>query len=140
MNGNWIDRLHGTPEGQRLLERERLILEITELAERGLEQSRMNRADLARALDRSPAFVSKLLNGSNNFTVATLVDLFAVMNQSLHVVAGPLGDSAWISPSNASASFSNSGTSFSQYAYRLATDCFASESPEPEDEFNSLAA
>jgi ribosome-binding protein aMBF1 (putative translation factor) len=51
------------------------ILEITEAVTCRLEQLGMSRAELARRLGSSPAYVTKILRGEANFTLATIAKL-----------------------------------------------------------------
>ena len=73
-----------------LLEQERLILEATELLHHLLQQSGINRADLARRLGRSKGHVTQLLNGDRNMTLRTLSDLAYVLGHRIQMGAQPL--------------------------------------------------
>ncbi len=77
---------------QRALERARFAIEATEALCALMEAQKVSRADLARLIDRSPAFLTKILRGSHNFTIATLADLFAELGASVHLELAPLGD------------------------------------------------
>lgn len=90
---NWMHRLMSDPEGRRLLEQERVLLEATEAICRLMRASNVTKSDLAERLGRSPAFVTKLLRGNNNFTLRTLADVFGALEASLHLDIGPAGDS-----------------------------------------------
>ena len=92
MSANWIQSLHETAEGRRLLEQERVLLEVTEIICKLMEASGVSKSQLARSLSKSPAFVTKILNGTNNFTLRTLSDVFLALGKSLHVELGPAGD------------------------------------------------
>lgn len=47
---------------------------------------------LARRLDVSPARISKILDGSNNFEIDTLADLSIAFGRGVHIVFGIDGD------------------------------------------------
>lgn len=51
---------------------ERAILRATEEIFLAMERKRISRAELARRLDSSPAYVTKVLRGNANFTLETL--------------------------------------------------------------------
>jgi antitoxin component HigA of HigAB toxin-antitoxin module len=54
---------------------EKAKLDFTEEVVEHMEKRGMNRVELARRLGRSPAYVTKLLRGNNNFTLQTMVQL-----------------------------------------------------------------
>lgn len=68
----WLDE---SPENQRLLAQESLILEVSEAIWAALEKLDMTKADLARALESSKANVTQLLDGRRNMTLRTLADI-----------------------------------------------------------------
>ncbi len=92
MTTTWIERLGATDEGRRLLEQERLIVEVTEAVATLMSKQDVSRSVLARRIGKSPAFVTKLLRGNNNFTLRTLSDVFSSLGKSMHVTVGELGD------------------------------------------------
>ena len=49
------------------------IIEFTESVLEQLERKNMTRADLAEKMNVSPAYITKLIGGSNNFTLRTMV-------------------------------------------------------------------
>jgi hypothetical protein len=49
------------------------ILEFTEALCRIMERDAVTRAELARRLDTSPAYVTKILRGTSNFTLESMV-------------------------------------------------------------------
>lgn len=67
------------PEIARLLAQEELILDITEQICEFLEKEKISRADLARRLGKSKAFVTQLLGGGRNLTLRTLADVISVL-------------------------------------------------------------
>lgn len=92
MTANWIDRLRQTEDGRRAVERARLVMQATEAIASLLEEQGVSRAELARRIGKSPAFVTKLLRGDNNFTLRTLSDVFFALNRSAHLSLGNVGD------------------------------------------------
>jgi len=89
---NWVDRLAQSTTGRRLLEQERVVMEATEALCDLMEQQGVSRSELARRLNISPAYITKMLRGTNNFTLRKLSDAFSALGQSLHVYYGPAGD------------------------------------------------
>ena len=83
MTATWITELAKDEEGRRLLEQERLILEVTESIANVMEEQGISRDELAKRLGKTPAFVTKLLRGDNNLTLRTLADVFYAMNHGL---------------------------------------------------------
>lgn len=94
MTANWIENLEQDEQGRRILEQERLILEVTEAIATLLEEQNVSRSELARRIGKSPAFVSKLLRGDNNFTLRTLSDVFFAVDRAAHLSLGDVGDGA----------------------------------------------
>ena len=71
-----VDRFESSsPENRRLLKKEELILEVTEMLSSALEQSGVSQSELARRLGKSKGFVSQLLAGGRNLTLSTISDL-----------------------------------------------------------------
>jgi transcriptional regulator with XRE-family HTH domain len=62
-------------EHRRLLEQERLIVEATELIVSLMQKGGVTKAELARRLGRSRAYVTQLLRGPQNMTVRTFADV-----------------------------------------------------------------
>ena len=92
MTRKWFERLTDTDEGRRLLEQERLVLEATEAIATLMEQERISRTELARKINKSPAYITKLLRGTNNFTLRNLSDVFFALGRSAHITLGKTGD------------------------------------------------
>ena len=53
--------------------------------ERRLQQVNMSKADLAREIGKSPAYVTKLLRGDANLTIKSMVQLATAVDGSLHI-------------------------------------------------------
>ena len=60
------------PEFRRLLSIEALVAEASEVIARLMAEQNVSKADLARKLDKSRAWVTQLLSGKANMTVRTL--------------------------------------------------------------------
>ena len=86
------DAFLSSPEGRRMYEHERVMLEATEVLCRLMEARRVTSAELARKLGVTPARVSQLLSGSRNLTLSSLAEAFHVLGRSMHVVHGPPTD------------------------------------------------
>jgi transcriptional regulator with XRE-family HTH domain len=50
-----------------------------------MEEQELSQADLAKAVGVSPAFISKVLHGSTNYTLKTMAKLGRALGASLHV-------------------------------------------------------
>lgn len=61
------------------------ILDITEQISRGLIKKGLTKKDLADKLNSSQAYVTKLLNGSNNYTLKTLVKISESLDLDLDI-------------------------------------------------------
>ncbi|HVF60486.1 MAG TPA: helix-turn-helix transcriptional regulator [Thermoanaerobaculia bacterium] len=67
------------------------ILAFTEDLTRAMEREGVSRAELARRLGATPAYVTKILRGNVNFTLATMVRLARALGAELHVQLSPRG-------------------------------------------------
>jgi transcriptional regulator with XRE-family HTH domain len=76
-----IERFESVPEGKRLLDQERLILQATEAIIKLMQQQDVSRTELARRLGRSKGWISQLLAGEANFTLRTLADVFGALER-----------------------------------------------------------
>jgi transcriptional regulator with XRE-family HTH domain len=63
--------------------KELAILEFTEELVRAMEQAGVSRSELARRIDRSPAYITKVLRGSANFTLASMTKLALALDMEL---------------------------------------------------------
>lgn len=70
---------------------EGLILDITEEMCRAMEEKGIDRAELADELGVSRAFVSKLLNGTPNLTIKTLMKISNALGRELSIKMPPPG-------------------------------------------------
>ena len=90
MSGSLMERLTSTPEGMRLYQQERAILEVTELVCQIMDEQNVSRAELAERLGRTKGYVTQLLDGRANMTVRTISDVFLALERAVHFQDGPL--------------------------------------------------
>lgn len=72
----------------RLYNRERLKQEAAIGIFNLMEQKDINRAALARTIGKPRSFVTKVLEGSHNFTLKTLADVYAALGRTVHLSLG----------------------------------------------------
>lgn len=82
-------------ENRALYQQEELLLEVTELLSSVMEDNGVSKAELARRLGRSKAFVTQCLGGGQNLTLRTLSDLFLALGYRLQTGAVPTSDHAY---------------------------------------------
>ena len=87
---NWRQRLRDTEEGRKMLMQERVLLEANEGMCLLMEQQAISKAELAKRMGVSPAYITKVLRGSNNFTLRKLSDAFFDLGHSVHIGYKPL--------------------------------------------------
>lgn len=88
-----LDALRDTPAYRA----EKLALELTEEIHARMETQGVGKSELARLLGTSPAYVTKVLRGTNNFTLESLVKLAAALDSSVSVHFSPNGTSGvWL--------------------------------------------
>jgi transcriptional regulator with XRE-family HTH domain len=75
------------PEYRKIYAIEGLIADAAQLICDLLERRKMKQADLARLLNKTPAFVSQLLNGKANMTVRTLAEVVHALGASVKLDA-----------------------------------------------------
>ncbi len=74
------------PEFAKLMAEESLILEITEKIIELMQKDNITKAELAKRLGKSKGFITQLLDGSRNFTVRTIADIFHALGYGLQVM------------------------------------------------------
>lgn len=81
---------------EQLKEQERLILEATEVISRCMQERGVSKAELARRVGRSRAYLTQVLSGSRNMTLRTLADLAHALDcrvtMSAKVAGGALAE------------------------------------------------
>jgi transcriptional regulator with XRE-family HTH domain len=125
-------------ENPELFRQEELILEITELLARVMEQNGVTKADIARKLKKTKPFVSQCLSGEQNLTLRTVADLFGALGYKMQVGATAIEDSG----KAIHRLYPIGGWSFEQSCGITDTliDCAASEEIEIEEEVFPEAA
>jgi transcriptional regulator with XRE-family HTH domain len=61
------------------------VIEFTEDLQRRMEEQNVSRAELARRMGTSRAYITRLLGGDANFTLMTMVKLSMAVGGALHV-------------------------------------------------------
>jgi transcriptional regulator with XRE-family HTH domain len=61
------------------------VLEITEQISKRLEELKWSNKDFAHKMKTSQAWITKLLNGKNNFTLKTLLKISKTLNMQLDI-------------------------------------------------------
>ena len=77
----FIERAEGSPEYWI----EGAILEFTEALSRAMASEKVSRAELARRIGASPAYITKVLRGNANFTLASMVKLSRALDHELRL-------------------------------------------------------
>jgi len=81
------DELMLDPEYRKLYAIEGLIADTAQLIWDLMERKKMKQADVARLLNKTPAFVSQLLNGKANMTVRTLAEVVYALGATVKIAA-----------------------------------------------------
>lgn len=69
-------------------------MDFTDSLESLMQRRGVNKSDLARRIETSPAYITKILRGSTNFTLETMVKLVRALEGELHVRACAKEDDA----------------------------------------------
>jgi transcriptional regulator with XRE-family HTH domain len=77
------------PEFRRLLSIEALVAEASEAIAKLMAEQNVSKADLARRLNKSRAWVTQLLSGKANMTIRTLAEAVYVLDAELKLHAQP---------------------------------------------------
>jgi len=77
------------PEFRRLLTIEALVTEASEMIARLMAERNVSRADLARKLNKSRAWVTQLLSGKANVTIRTLGEVVYALGAEVKLNAQP---------------------------------------------------
>ena len=75
------------PEFQRLMSIEALVADASELIASLMAEQNMSKADLARRLNKSRAWVTQLLSGNANMTVRTLAEVAFALDKEVKLEA-----------------------------------------------------
>jgi len=82
-----FDEFLSDKHGRRVYERESLAFEASEMICRLMEESGVNRAELAHRIGASKSLVTQLLTGSRNMTMHTLADLAFSLDHKIEMHA-----------------------------------------------------
>jgi transcriptional regulator with XRE-family HTH domain len=72
---------------RRLARQEQLLFDATELISRAMKQEGVTKAEIAKRLGKSKAFVTQVMRGQNNMTLRTLSDLADVLGYDVELGA-----------------------------------------------------
>ncbi len=72
---SFIQKLKSSPDSNKLLKQERLVLAVTEAICELMNSKQVSRSELASRMKTSKSFVSQLLAGQANMTLRTLSDV-----------------------------------------------------------------
>ena len=78
------------PEFRKLLSIESLVAEASEVIAKLMAKRNVSKADLARRLNKSRAWVTQLLSGKTNMTVRTLAEVVHALNGEVKLHAEPM--------------------------------------------------
>lgn len=67
------------------------IIDFTEELCRVMDAKGVSRAELARRIETSPAYVTKILRGRSNFTLASIVRVAHALGHEIHIHMAPKG-------------------------------------------------
>jgi|APFre7841882724_1041349.scaffolds.fasta_scaffold36655_3 transcriptional regulator with XRE-family HTH domain len=81
----WLSDILKSFEGDLDFRLETLILELTESISKRMKEKNINRTQLAKLLNVSPPAITKILNGTSNFTLRTLLSIANTLNLDLDV-------------------------------------------------------
>jgi len=85
-----LDRFRGTLD----YELANAEMDFTDSLETLMQRRGINKSELARRIETSPAYITKILRGSTNFTLETMVKLVRALDGELHVRACAKEDQA----------------------------------------------
>ena len=81
----WFEEMLDSVKDSFTFRLETIILNITEQISKRMKEKQTNRVQLAKALNVSPAAVTRVLRGNSNFTLKTLLTLGDVLDLNLEV-------------------------------------------------------
>lgn len=87
---NVLDSFRGTLD----YELANVEMDFTDSLETLMNRRGVSKSELARRIDTSPAYITKILRGSTNFTLETMVKLVRALDGELHVRACGKEDNA----------------------------------------------
>ena len=94
MTKTYFDKMTESPEAKRIYQQERAILAATELIWQTMQEQGISKAQLAKRLGKSRAYVTQLLDGRANMTLRTVVDVFFALGKSVDVCCRPVSQAS----------------------------------------------
>jgi len=91
---NMFEKMIADAQTRNTYWEELAIIKFSEEVCQLMEKQGVSRAELARRLNKSQAWVTKLLGGSNNFTLETMVRVSRALGGELNVRVQPEGTQA----------------------------------------------
>lgn len=85
-----FEQLMESPEFRRLYAIEGLVTEAGEFIARLMQERGVTKADLARRLGKSRAYITQMLSGSANLTVRTLAEVAYALGAEVRLEAAPI--------------------------------------------------
>jgi len=85
-----FEQLIERPEFRKLYAIEGLVTEAGEFIARLMREQKVTKAELARRLGRSRAYITQMLSGSTNLTVRTLAEVAYALGAEVRLGAVPL--------------------------------------------------
>lgn len=89
MNDNFFTERYEKRKNDPEFILEGIILELTVQICREMEKQNINRAELARRLGKSRAYVTRMLDGNTNFTLQSLVKIASALGSDIEVNIKP---------------------------------------------------
>lgn len=93
MEKNLSKWLESQPDNGRVFAQERLIVAVTECIWEQLEEQQKTKADVAKTLGKSKAYLTQVLNGTRNMTLRTLSDIAFALGVRVDVELHPVRQS-----------------------------------------------
>jgi len=104
------DKLTTTEARLRHWQQENTILKVTELICERMKKQGVSRKQLADRLDRTPGFVTQLLDGNKNMTIRTIADIFTSLGLQFEPGYSPLQSGASVSVNSLGAEYQSTPT------------------------------
>jgi DNA-binding phage protein len=88
---NFLDKkIKNDPELKKLCQQEGLILDVTELIAKLMEENRLNNTKLAKLLNKNRDYIAHILDGSANPTLRQVANIFTALGSELVVTCKEL--------------------------------------------------
>ena len=90
MTKSLIQRITRTTEGMNLYQRERTLLETTDLIHQAMEEHGLTTEELARIVGWSTEGLEKILEGTMPASLQDLTEIFTALGLALHLTTEPI--------------------------------------------------